>query len=61
MEPAIAIHTSAAIVNETYIGSGKNADSKEMRDALRFKNKKRAKKSRKETEEVSPEKARDDH
>ena len=53
------VHGSAALVNATYVAN-KNADSKELQNAVRFKHRKRLKKGRKEPakeETVSPERA----
>lgn len=53
------VQGSAHLVNATYVAS-KNADSKELQNAVRFKHRKRGKKGRKEPikeETVSPERA----
>ena len=54
-----AVHTSAHLVNATYVAT-KNADSKELQKDVRFKHRKRLKKGRKEPskeEALSPERA----
>ena len=51
------VHTSAHLVNATYVAT-KNSDSKELQKDVRFKHRKRLKKGRKEPgkeEGVSPE------
>ena len=69
-EPVADTHNlvqgSAHLVNATYVAN-KNADSKELQNAVRFKHRKRAKKGRKEPakeEALSPdraEKAKEEH